>query len=137
MGTGRMGAGIGAIHWHRIARAADYHVEQAAQLLQVSTRQLYRMFVAEMNGPPKRWFKQQQLDFGRHVLNRTGSVKIAAHECGYTQVANFCRDFKRMYGTSAGGFLESWTAVRPSDRHPVVWWVEQPRPLPITPASGK
>lgn len=138
MGTRRTVAKGGTINWHRIAWAANYHVETAAQLLKVSTKQLYRVFVAEMGEPPKRWFKQEQLGFGRLVLQRTGSVKNAAYECGYTQVANFCRDFKKMYGQSAGAFLELENATpNQVERRPIAWKTGEARSISITRANER
>ncbi|MGB0578454.1 MAG: helix-turn-helix transcriptional regulator [Limisphaerales bacterium] len=97
--------------WLSIARTAGYCVDTVARQCGISTRQLFRIFVAEMNCSPKKWFKRRQLELGYSVLMRTGCVKIAAYECGYSQVPNFCRDFKKEFGCSAGHLLQL--------RHPV------------------
>ena len=84
-----------------MAKAANYCVERAATMNGFSSRQFYRVFRQEMSCSPKKWFKQQQLELARKLLIRTGSVKIAAYECGFSQVPNFCRDFKKHFGVSA------------------------------------
>ena len=92
--------------WLQIARAAGYCVDTAAQNCGISSRQLFRVFVAEMGCSPNKWFKRLQLELGHTVLMQTGSVKVAAYESGYTQVPNFCRDFKKEFGCPAGHVLE-------------------------------
>lgn len=100
--------------WVRIAHDAGYCVDTAERHCGISTRQLFRIFVAEMGCGPKKWFKRRQLELGRSVLIRTGCVKIAAYESGYTQVPNFCRDFKKEFGCPAGHLLDtSFSALAP------------------------
>lgn len=91
--------------WLQVARNSSYCVDAAARQCGISSRQLFRIFVADMGCSPKKWFKRRQLELGHAVLMRTGCVKIAAYECGYSQVANFCRDFKKEFGCPAGQLL--------------------------------
>lgn len=105
MGARRQGGISGEEEWRKIAKAGNYCVERAAAMNGFSSRQFYRVFQNEMKSPPKKWFKEQQLGFGRAVLLKTGSVKTAAYECGYTQVPNVCRDFKKYFGCPATRIL--------------------------------
>jgi AraC-like DNA-binding protein len=59
-----------------------------------------------MNRSPKEWFMEQRFRHARRILLETGSVKTAALELGYTQTANFSRDFKKHHGMSATDLLQ-------------------------------
>lgn len=91
---------IGDEEWRRIAKEANYCVDSAAKLCNLSTRQFYRVFVAELHQPPKKWFKLEQLRNALFHLRMNKSVKAAAIDSGYSQQANFCRDFKQHYGVT-------------------------------------
>ena len=56
---------IGESEWRRIAIDSKYCVNKAAKLSGLSPRHFYRQFVFEMDCSPKKWFKVQQLEFGR------------------------------------------------------------------------
>lgn len=49
---------------------------------------------------------EQRFRHARRILLETGSVKTAALELGYTQTANFSRDFKKHHGVCATDLLE-------------------------------
>jgi len=105
MGARIQSGEIGDEKWRHIAKEANYCVDKAAKLCHRSTRQFYRVFVAEMHHPPKKWFKQQRLRNALIHIRLGKSVKAAAIDSGYTQQANFCRDFKNHFGVSATHLL--------------------------------
>lgn len=102
---------IGETRWCHIAKEANYCVYSAAKLCNLSTRQFYRIFSAEMNQPPKKWFKNERLRNALFHLRSNQSVKAAAIDSGYTQQANFCRDFKQHYGVRPSEVINQLNAV--------------------------
>lgn len=84
--------------WRELAARADYDPAVAAGLLQISLRQLERKCQRLFGCPPRAWFQRERMTRAAQLLLAGQSAKSVALELGYSQLANFSRDFKRHHG---------------------------------------
>ena len=72
-----------------------------AQRLNLSKRQLERLFVAETGESLQRLYRNMRLGYGLWLLQRPGSsVTNIAQECGFADTAHFSRAFRSHFGMS-------------------------------------
>ncbi|MEO8182035.1 MAG: helix-turn-helix domain-containing protein [Deltaproteobacteria bacterium] len=81
-----------------LAAAHDYNARRIARHLGISGRQLQRIFKARLNCSPALWLREQRLLRARQMLYTSSSVKRVAYSLGFSQVSQFCRDFKARFG---------------------------------------
>jgi AraC-like DNA-binding protein len=81
-----------------LAAAHDYNARRIARYLGISARQLQRVFKARCNCSPVAWLREQRLQRARQMLSSSCSVKRVAYSLGFSQVSQFCRDFKARFG---------------------------------------
>jgi AraC-like DNA-binding protein len=73
--------------------------DEAARLLGLSLPYLLRLFHREVGTKYGNYSRQMTLSRAYGLLtNYTRSIKEIATECGYVDLSNFYRDFKRQYG---------------------------------------
>jgi len=78
-------------------------VEELAQILNTSRRNLYQQFKEQLNTSPRDEIARARLDKAYHLLKESDKdLATICHECGYHDQAHFSRDFKRHTGTSPG-----------------------------------
>jgi AraC-like DNA-binding protein len=75
--------------------------QQISALLGIGEARLMRLFNREVG----KTFRQHLLDVrmaraAQLLENLVPPIKAVASDCGYTEVSNFCRDFKRVHGMS-------------------------------------
>lgn len=91
--------------WGHLARRADWDVTAAAQHLGISLRQLERLCQEQLGCAPRECFQRERMAEAARLLASCQSVKIVAMQLGYTQPANFSRDFKRHFGRTPRAFV--------------------------------
>lgn len=79
-------------------------VEQIAQQLNLDRRYLSRLFKAHTGQTMQEYLLNVRLEAARQHLNEGCSVAQAAALCGYEDVSNFSRMFKRRFGVSPGHY---------------------------------
>jgi transcriptional regulator GlxA family with amidase domain len=81
-----------------LAAAHGYNARRLARYLGISSRQLQRIFKSRLNCSPALWLREQRLLRARQMLSTSSSVKRVAYSLGFSQVSQFCRDFKARFG---------------------------------------
>ena len=80
-------------------------VEQIAQQLNLDRRYLSRLFKAHTGQTMQEYLLNVRLEAARQHLKEGCSVNRAAALCGYEDVSNFSRMFKRRFGVAPGHYL--------------------------------
>jgi len=79
--------------------AAPLSIEEIAGRVNISRRQLDRVFRRELGQPPQVFYRGLRLEFARHLLVQGRySVTDVAMECGFADAAHFSRLFKEAFG---------------------------------------
>ena len=79
--------------------ATPLSIEVIARRVNISRRQLDRVFAQELGQPPQMFYRNLRLEFARHLLTHgRRSVTGVAMECGFADAAHFSRLFKAAYG---------------------------------------
>jgi AraC-like DNA-binding protein len=84
--------------WRELAARADYHPAVAARLLRLSLRQLERHCQRQLGCSPRDLFQRERMARAAQLLAAGQPAKAVALELGYSQLANFSRDFKHHHG---------------------------------------
>ncbi len=88
--------------------ATPLTIAEIAKRINISRRQLGRVFIKELNHPPQLFYRNLRLEFARHLLAHSKrSVTSVAMECGFADAAHFSRLFKKVYGHSPSLHLRS------------------------------
>lgn len=78
-----------------------FSIDSLALEMNVSTSYLRNIFVEFCGVPPIKYFKKMRILHAADILMAdTCSVSETAQRCGYNDVSYFCRDFKKILGTS-------------------------------------
>lgn len=85
--------------------AKPYEIRKLAHTLNTSERELNRIFNKFAGEPPSTVWRKMRLSHGHWLLvNTTRTVTCIALECGFSDVAHFCRWFKKTYEESPSQF---------------------------------
>jgi AraC-like DNA-binding protein len=95
-----------------LAEAHDYSAHRIAAHLGISLRQLQRSFKAHWHCSPCAWLREQRLLQARRMLLEASSVKWVAYTLGFSQLSQFCRDFKLRFGYPPSAALREGAARR-------------------------
>lgn len=110
-----------------INRNYSYHinVEKIAEILGCNRSHMFRVFKEEYGISVQEYLKNVRMDHARHMMEQTDmSVIEIMYSCGFNDLPNFSRQFKRHFGVSPGAArknLESdlipyhTTCTRPKD----------------------
>lgn len=83
-----------------------------AKIVDSSSRQLERVFLAETGASPSEFYRNSRLKYGRWLLTSTDSpVSTIAYECGFADASHFIRHFQQLYGVSPGRLRKALPAV--------------------------
>jgi len=75
--------------------------QQIGALLGLGEARVLRLFSTEVGKTLRRHLLEVRMARATELLGDSLlPIKTIAQRCGYTQVNNFCRDFKNVYGTS-------------------------------------
>lgn len=76
-------------------------IASLAARVNLSRRQLERMFKAEIGLSPRDFSRRLRLRYGLWLLvHSPRTVTAIAQDCGFADTAHFCREFRREYGKS-------------------------------------
>jgi len=74
-----------------------------AKLVDSSSRQLERVFVAELGATPSEYYRSTRLKYARWLLTTTDlPVVTIAYESGFSDASHFIRHFQQLYGMAPG-----------------------------------
>jgi AraC-like DNA-binding protein len=112
--------------WEGVARDAGFNSGKMAVLCSLSERQLQRLFQQHLKCTPSRWLRNLQCRLAKQLISQGYSNKAVATELKFSSQSHFCREFKKVFGTSPQTFApgrdgntpashkispESWTAL--------------------------
>ena len=103
----------------KIAFATDYigknltnyqlSVETVAREMSISTTYLRKIFVESVGMSPLKYIKTRRINLAADILSTTDrSVNEAARECGFQDASYFCKEFKKIMGTSPLAFRNKY-----------------------------
>jgi AraC family carnitine catabolism transcriptional activator len=76
-------------------------LEEVASRVEVSVRQLQRLFEQELNVTPRQWYLQLRIKRARRLLAETDLAVLAVGvACGFSSSSSFARTFRAYYGYS-------------------------------------
>jgi AraC-like DNA-binding protein len=90
--------------WEQVAKEADYNPAKMATLCSISERQLQRLFRQHLHCTPSRWLRNLQCRIAKQLISQGYSNKAAAAELKFSSESHFCREFKKVFGTSPQTF---------------------------------
>jgi AraC-like DNA-binding protein len=90
--------------WEELATNANYEPEQLAALCSISLRQLERFFKLKFEKNPAAWIRDLKCGRAATLISSGYSTKAAALEVGFASASHFCREFKKVYGSSPQTF---------------------------------
>ena len=75
--------------------------EQIGGLLGLGEARVLRLFNIEVGKTLRRHLLEVRMSRAAVLLGESMlPIKLVAYQCGYSAVNNFCRDFRKVYGTS-------------------------------------
>src|ERR1700722_1529412 len=95
------------LEWERLAAQAGFRVTLLAKLCSMSTRQLERHFVAQVNTSPHRWMRELQCRLAKELIGRGEPQKSVASDLSFRSASHLCREFKKVYGAPPHSYLSS------------------------------
>ncbi|MCI5069211.1 GlxA family transcriptional regulator [Acidovorax sp.] len=82
-----------------------------ARLVDSSSRQLERVFLAETRCTPSEYYRNARLKYAKWMLTSTDLPVITiAYECGFADASHFIRHFQQLYGMPPGRMRKSLQA---------------------------
>ena len=90
--------------WEQVAREANFNPAKMASLCSISERQLQRLFRQHLHCTPSRWLRELQCRLAKDLIIEGYSNKAAANELKFANESHFCREFKKVFGTSPQSF---------------------------------
>lgn len=90
--------------WEQVARDAEFSPGKMATLCAISERQLQRLFQQHLRCTPSRWLRELQCRLAKQLISQGYSNKAAAAELKFASESHFCREFKKVFGTSPRSF---------------------------------
>jgi len=83
--------------------ATPLEIAVIARLVDSSSRQLERVFLAETGSSPSEYYRHARLKYARWLLTTTDLAIVAiAYESGFSDASHFIRHFQQLYGTPPG-----------------------------------
>lgn len=92
--------------------AADHSIDTIAAAVAVSTRQLTRLFHAELGTTPARWIERARLDRAKQLLLEGHTITAAARHSGLGSDETLRRAFARHLGVTPTDFKRRFTTTR-------------------------
>jgi AraC-like DNA-binding protein len=105
-----------------LAPACGFSARQLAHELQISLRQLERLFRHDFDCTPREWLREERLQTGQRLLQASSQVKHVAYALGYDHPSQFTRDFRFRFHITPSAFARStissadWPAAAPPEQ---------------------
>lgn len=80
-----------------LARELGFRVNRMSLALEVSERQLHRIFTDSLGISPKDWMRRERMVEARQLLSEGKAVKEVAMELGFASGKDFSREFQNIY----------------------------------------
>ena len=90
--------------WEQVAREADFNAAKMASVCSISERQLQRLFRKHLHCTPSRWLRDLQCRLAKQLIVQGYSNKAVVTELKFSNESHFCREFKKVFGTSPQRF---------------------------------
>jgi len=116
--------------WEEVARKADYNPGKMAALCSISERQMQRLFQQHVKCTPSRWLRDLQCRLAKQLISQGYSNKAVAAELKFSSQSHFCREFKKVFGTSPQNFARAQDGNPPASRkiYRASWTALEPPP---------
>jgi AraC-like DNA-binding protein len=118
---------IGTEEWEHLAKQAEFDVARLAAMCAISERHLERIFKRHFHSTPSRWVRELQCRLAKQLISQGYSSKAAAAELKFSTESHFCREFKKVHGSSPqcfapqeSNYLRLLELVR-HERQAIVW----------------
>lgn len=86
-----------------VAVSSQLTSEQAGSMLGLSEARTLRLFKREVGKSFHQYLLETRMGRAAELLRTTvRPIKSIAFDCGYSDISNFYRDFKKVHGTSPG-----------------------------------
>ncbi len=87
--------------------AGDVTVEELSKKYNISRSQLFRLFKTKLDISPQQYIKHYRINHAADLLRRTDlTIGQVMEQSGFTNISNFSRQFKSVYGRSPKDFRE-------------------------------
>ena len=90
--------------WEQAAKEADFNAAKMASLCSISERQLQRLFRKHLHCTPSRWLRDLQCRLAKQLISQGYSNKAVVTELKFSSESHFCREFKKIFGTTPQSF---------------------------------
>lgn len=96
---------VKAVAWLESHLAEDFRLDDCADHVGVTPRQVQRLFRRWLGMTPVQYLNGLRLAHGRMLLSETNmSVMEVAVACGYVSASHFAKSFRRKYGVAPGKY---------------------------------
>ena len=87
--------------------ASDVSVEELSKKYNISRSQLFRLFKTKLDISPQQYIKHYRINHAADLLRRTDlTIGQVMEQSGFSNISNFSRQFKSVYGRSPKDFRE-------------------------------
>lgn len=90
----------GSVDWEGLARVAEFKPSRMASLCSISERQLQRIFKQQLSCTPRQWLRGLRCRLAKDLITKGFSSKAVAAELKFSNGSHFCKEFKKVFGTS-------------------------------------
>lgn len=90
--------------WEEVARQAQFRPAKMAALCCISERHLQRLFDRHVHCTPGRWLRDLRCRLAKQLIAQGYTNKAVAAELNFASQSHFCREFKRVFGSSPQTF---------------------------------
>lgn len=96
----------------------SWTVEEMAEIAQISTPHLIRLFKIHLGMPPNTYLRELRLEKARELLESSyHQVKQIGVKSGMTNDSHFTRDFKKKFGLSPTDYRKKfWEKIQAEER---------------------
>jgi transcriptional regulator GlxA family with amidase domain len=88
-----------------LAPQCHYASQALARTLDITPRQLQRVFAVSVGRTPQEWLNEQRLLAARDMLSSARTVKEVAYALGFSSASRFSRAFKKRFGVAPSTVL--------------------------------
>jgi len=102
-----------------------YNATALAKRLNMSLRQLQRLFRRQIGCPPRTWLREERLQIAHRLLLGSASIKEVSLTLSFRQPSQFCRDFRKRFGYTPSTLKKSKRVASPAAEPHEKWRLER------------